>query len=205
MNGASPGPAPAAQARASNSLAHPASWRTWPHRKLRRKVPRVDGALTVPGRGRSRRCATRRRGVDAVAASQRRRHQGHHLVARVRPARGRGQGRDGCGPVGAGPGNRARVAGRISPALATRRWSSKANGCGRGGGVVASIRCSLFWGRFSVSKPLSPEAREHLLTGDADPTPSFGGFGIKLLCHIFSDIRLSGVVACGGAAPAPPL
>ena len=26
------------------------SWRTWPHRKLRRKVPRVDGALTVPPR-----------------------------------------------------------------------------------------------------------------------------------------------------------
>ena len=50
MNGASPGPAPAAQARASSSRLTRSSWRTWPHRKLRRKVPRVDGALTVPPR-----------------------------------------------------------------------------------------------------------------------------------------------------------
>ena len=50
VNGASPGPAPAAQARASSSRLTRSSWRTWPHRKLRRKVPRVDGALTVPPR-----------------------------------------------------------------------------------------------------------------------------------------------------------
>ena len=30
-----------------------ASWRTWPHRKLRRNIPRVDGALTVPPRVRA--------------------------------------------------------------------------------------------------------------------------------------------------------
>ena len=47
MNGAAPGPAPAAQARASNARLTRSSWRTWPQRKLRRKVPRVDGALTV--------------------------------------------------------------------------------------------------------------------------------------------------------------
>ena len=50
VNGASPGPAPPAQARASSSRLTRSSWRTWPHRKLRRKVPRVDGALTVPPR-----------------------------------------------------------------------------------------------------------------------------------------------------------
>ncbi len=47
VNGPSPGPAPVAQARASSSRLTRSSWRTWPHRKLRRKVPRVDGALTV--------------------------------------------------------------------------------------------------------------------------------------------------------------
>ena len=47
VSGASPGPAPAAQARDSNSRLTRSGWRTWPHRKLRRKVPRVDGALTT--------------------------------------------------------------------------------------------------------------------------------------------------------------
>ena len=47
MNGAAPGPAPAAHARASNARLTRSSWRTWPQRKLRKNVPRVDGALTV--------------------------------------------------------------------------------------------------------------------------------------------------------------
>ena len=47
VNGASPGPAPADQARASSSRLTRSNWRTWPHRKLRRNVPRVDGALTT--------------------------------------------------------------------------------------------------------------------------------------------------------------
>ena len=47
VSGPSPGPAPAAQARASNSRLTRSNWRKWPHRKLRRKVPRVDGALTT--------------------------------------------------------------------------------------------------------------------------------------------------------------
>ena len=50
VNGASPGPAPACQARASNSRLTRSSWRTWPHLKLRRKVPRVEGALTTQPR-----------------------------------------------------------------------------------------------------------------------------------------------------------
>ena len=45
VNGASPGPAPAAQARASNSRLTRSNWRTWPQLKLRRNVPRVDGAV----------------------------------------------------------------------------------------------------------------------------------------------------------------
>ena len=62
VNGPSPGPAPAAQAPASNCRLTRSSWRTWPHRKLRRKVPRVDGALiTQPRRDRFPQCAARRR------------------------------------------------------------------------------------------------------------------------------------------------
>ena len=53
VKGPSPGPAPACQARASNSRLTRSSWRTWPHRKLRKKVPSVDGALTVPPRVRA--------------------------------------------------------------------------------------------------------------------------------------------------------
>ena len=52
VNGASPGPAPAAQARASSSRLTRSSWRTC-HRKLRRNVPRVDGALTTQPRTRA--------------------------------------------------------------------------------------------------------------------------------------------------------
>ena len=47
VRGPSPGPAPACQARASNSRLTRSSWRTWPHLKLRRKVPRVEGGLAV--------------------------------------------------------------------------------------------------------------------------------------------------------------
>ena len=47
VNGPSLSPAPAAQARASNSRPTRSSGGTWSHRKLRRKVPSVDGALTT--------------------------------------------------------------------------------------------------------------------------------------------------------------
>ena len=88
VNGASPGPAPAAHARASNSRLTRSSWRTWPQRKLRRKVPRVDGALTMQSRTPAVSTGTQRIGVvDAVAASQRGGDQRHYLVAGVGPAR----------------------------------------------------------------------------------------------------------------------
>ena len=53
VRGPSPGPAPAAQARASSSRLTRSSWRTWPHLKLRRKAPRVEGALAVKPRTRA--------------------------------------------------------------------------------------------------------------------------------------------------------
>ena len=50
VRGEPPGPAPAAQARASNWRLTRSNRRAWPQRKLRRKVPRVDGALTTQPR-----------------------------------------------------------------------------------------------------------------------------------------------------------
>ena len=88
VNGPSPGPVPAAQARDSNSRLTRSNWRTWPHRKLRRKVPRVDGALTtqpmapaVP--------PVRNASASSMKSppAQRRGHQGQQLVSRVRPPR----------------------------------------------------------------------------------------------------------------------
>ena len=88
VNGASPGPAPAAQARASSSRLTRSSWRTWPHRKLRRKVPRVDGALTVPPRVQAvppvRNTSTSSmQSPPAMAEATR----GHQLVSGVGPPR----------------------------------------------------------------------------------------------------------------------
>ena len=89
VNGPSPGPEPAAQARDSSSGLTRSSWRTWPHRKLRRKVPRVDRALTAQPMAPVVPAGTQHVGVvDAVAPSQRGGHQSQHLVARVRPPRG---------------------------------------------------------------------------------------------------------------------
>ena len=79
------------------------------------------------------------------------------------------------------PRRRARVAGRISPALATSRWSSKAIWM-RSGWLRGSIyRVLLFWDRFSVSKPLSQIQRRTLLfLQQASYTPSFGGLGLTM-------------------------
>ena len=97
VNGPSPGPAPAAQARANNSRLTRSSWRTWPpHRKLRRKVPRAcpresgggGWRLDYAADGASRPAGAQHVGVvNAVAASQRGCHQGQHLVSRIRPPR----------------------------------------------------------------------------------------------------------------------
>ncbi|MDP9340508.1 MAG: hypothetical protein M3Q23_00030 [Actinomycetota bacterium] len=43
--GASPGPVPAAQARASATAVTLSSWRTWPKVNDRRNVPSEDGAM----------------------------------------------------------------------------------------------------------------------------------------------------------------
>ena len=75
VNGASTGPAPAAQA--SNSRLTRSNWRTWPYRKLRRKVLRQEGPqggwrLDHAAESASRPAGAQHVGVvDAVAARQR--------------------------------------------------------------------------------------------------------------------------------------
>ena len=151
VNGPSPGPPPAAQARDSSSRLTRSSWRTWPHRKLRRKVPRVEGAFTVPPR------------TPAVPPAR----NASASSMQSPPASAEATSVIILSPVLARPGARPRcwasVAGRISPALATRRWSSKAiwmrSGCSSG---------SIYWvlpvsGWFPVPKPLSQIHRSTFL------------------------------------------
>ena len=88
VNGASPGPAPAAQARASNSRPHPVQLADVAPAEAAQESAQCGWRLhrTVENTGRS--SGAQRIGVvDAVAARQRRGDQGHHLVSRVRPPR----------------------------------------------------------------------------------------------------------------------
>ena len=158
------GPAPAAQARASNSRLTRSSWRTWPHRKLRRKVPKVEGALTVPPRARAvppvrNTSASSMQSPPASADA----NQGHHLVARVRPARGAakvemvvdqfgqaqapGQGGRKDQP---GIGHQAVIVEGDADAIGVVAWQHLL-----GAPSLGSVFCF---------KTIIPEAREHLLT-----------------------------------------
>ena len=158
VNGSSPGPAPADQAPASSSRLTRSNWRTWPHRKLRRKVPKVDGALTAQPSTRSvpparRASASSMQSPPASADATR--------VSNLSPA----FARPGAAPKSTWsstssrrPRRWAKVTGRISPALATRRWSSKAIWM-RPGWSSGNIRWVLLVsGWFSLSKTIIPEA-----------------------------------------------
>ena len=157
VNGPSPGPAPAAQARDSSSRLTRSSWRTWPHRKLRRKVPRVDGALTAqpmapvvpPVRNTS---ASSMQSPPASAEATR-----VSILSPVFARPGASPRSTWLSTTSRRPRCWARVTGRSSPALATSRVSSKA------------IRMRSGWLRASTLLPLQ----------DTDPTPSFGGFGLR--------------------------
>ena len=167
VSGPSPGPAPAAQARASSSRLTRSSWRTWPHRKLRRNVPRVEGALTMHPSTEGGPSRTQRIGVvNAVAARQRRGHQRQHLVSRVRPPR------------------------RIREVEVTVNEFTQAHALGQGGrkeqpsivdravvveGVADTagwLRGSICWvllvsGRFPLSKTIIPDSEAHPFASSA--------------------------------------
>ena len=92
------------------------------------------------------------------------------------------------------PRRRARVAGRISPALATKRWSSKTMR------IRSGLFCgSIYWvllvsGRFSVPKPLSQIQRSTLwLLQGLSQRPSFGGFGLIIPALPFVPLLTAGV------------
>ena len=76
------------------------------------------------------------------------------------------------------PKCKASVAGRIKPALLTRRWSSKATWM-RSGWLCGSIYWVLLVsGWISLSKTIIPDAQEHFLTPSARRnTHLFGGLG----------------------------
>ena len=85
---ASPGPAPAAHALASNSRLTRSSWRTWAPPETAQEGPQGGRCLHRAADGASRPAGTQHvGGGDAVATSQRRGHQGQRLVSRIRPTR----------------------------------------------------------------------------------------------------------------------
>ena len=123
--------------------------------------------------------------VNAVAPSQRRRHQRHHLVARVRPPRGIAQvealpdefgqaevPRQGGRKEQPGIGHQAAVVeGDLDP-VGVVAWQH----------LLGDPFPGLFFfrGRFFAIKPLSQKHRSTFLPPqDANPTPSFGGFGFS--------------------------
>ena len=169
VNGPSPGPPPAAQARDSSSRLTRSSWRTWPHRKLRRKVPRVEGAFTVPPRTPAVPPA-RNASASSMQSPPASAEATSVIILSPVLARPGARPRSRCRSTSWGrPRCWASVAGRISPALATRRWSSKANLDAVG--VLASG--SIYWvllvsGWFSVSKTIIPDSEEHPLTLSSD-------------------------------------
>ena len=92
VNGASPGPAPAAQARASSSRLTRSSWRTMAPPEAAQERPQGGWRIDYAAERASRPASAQHVGVvNAVGPSQRRRYQGHNLVSCVRPTRGTSQ------------------------------------------------------------------------------------------------------------------
>ena len=88
VNGPSPGPAPAAQAPASNSRLTPIQLPRVAPPEAAQEGPQGGWRLDYAAQGLGGSPGAQHVGVvNAVAARQRRRHQGQHLVARVRPPR----------------------------------------------------------------------------------------------------------------------
>ena len=119
---------------------------------------RLDHAIENTGRPTG---AQRTGVVDAVAASQRRRDQGHHLVPRVGPPR-----RVAQVEVMVNEFPQAQVLGqggrRGRPALATSRWSSKETRMPSGWLPGGIYRVLLFRDCFAVTKQLSQIQRSTL-------------------------------------------
>ena len=121
--------------------------------------------------------------VDAVATSQRRCHQRHHLVAGVGSAWSPAQVQAPVNQLGQaqvqGQGGRKDQPGIVDQAVVVEGDADAV-------GVVAWQRLfgAPFPGSVFVAKPLSQKHRSTFLTLHvADPTPSFGGFGFNQIVH----------------------
>ncbi len=173
VNGTSPGPAPAAQARASNWRLTRSSWRTRPQRKLRRKVPNVDGALTTPPMTPAV-PPVRNTSASSMQSPPARAEATRVITLSPVLARPGASPRSRCFWTSWDrPRCRVRVAGRISPALATK--AVVVDGDSDAVGVIAwqSVGCSWFWLGF-VSKNHYPRftgAPPHPFT-----TPRYSSF-----------------------------
>ena len=89
VNGASPGPAPARPGPGQQLAAHPVQLADVAPTEAAQEGAQGGGCLDCAAQGAGGPAGAQHVGVvDAVSPSQRRRNQGHHLVARVRPARG---------------------------------------------------------------------------------------------------------------------
>ena len=120
--------------------------------------------------------------VNAVAARQRRGYQGQHLVSRIRPPRRISEVNvvvdEFTQTQVLGEGDREEQPGIGHQAVVVE---GDLNAVGDGQ-VVASIRCLLVSGWFSVSKTIIPEAQEHFLTPFARrDTHPLGGLGFSWL------------------------
>ena len=179
VNGSSPGPAPAAQARASTSRLTRSNWRAWPHRKLRRNVPSVDGALTTQPSTRSvspARSASASSMQSPPASADA--HQGQQLVSRIGPTRCISQIDMAVHQFTQSQmmGQRDR---QDQPSIGHQAVIIEDSVDAVGGSqVVASDGCSSFQGGFRSQKPLSPKpgALSHPIT--TPPHSSFRWIGV---------------------------
>ena len=170
VNGPSPGPAPAAQACTSSCRLTRSSWRTCPHRKLRRKVPRVDGAFTVQPNT----AAVLPVGSPSASSMQSppaRADATRVITLSPTLARPGASPRSTWRSTSWGrPRSWARVAGRISPALLTKRWSSKAIRMRRRWLRGSIYWVLLSWASFLSQKPLSQNERNTFISSQPTST-----------------------------------
>ena len=178
VRGESPGSGPSGPCPGQQLAAHAVELTDMPPAKAAQEGAQGGWRLDHAAENTDRPTGAQRIGVvNAVAASQGGGDQRQHLVPRVRPSRRAAEVKV---MVDEFPQAQcwARVAERSSPALATRRWSSKTMRMRSGlfGGSIYWVL--LVSGRVSVPKPLSQIQRSTLcLLQGLSPRPSLGGFG----------------------------
>ena len=164
VNGPSPGPAPADQARASSSRLTRSSWRTWPPPEAAQEGPQGGWRLDYAADGASRPAGAQHVGVvNAVSSGQKQKPPASSPCRRCWLGLGRDPGPGAGQPVRAGPD-----AGPAWLAGSAQHWPpgggrQRRFGCGRGGHLLASFGCSWPGDGFLFQKPLSQMHRSTFL------------------------------------------